>query len=329
MKDSNLLFIISQPRSGSTLLQSILSNNSRVATTSEPWLLLPFLSLYKPALCHASYDYQLMSAAVHEYAHKNIGEEKFASQVTEFLLSLYAPLVKEEVQYVLDKTPRYYEISDLIVRFFPNAKIIILKRNPLDVLYSILNTWHIDSLDKLLSYRNDLLLAPQMMQDFLVKNKNNPNVYSIQYEEMVSQPAVIFKHVYEWLALPYTENVLSYGQNNKWQGQFGDQVGIKKRTTPEASSMGLWREIVKIPFWNNVFRGYSAYLGHEFLADYGNYTGFAPARTKEFNYYLTVYGLKEGRKLQPYLKFKQLMKYMLYRLQMGSHSAPHVYKQTS
>ena len=47
MDEKKLIFIISQPRSGSTLLQSLLSNNDFVATTSEPWILIPFLSFLK------------------------------------------------------------------------------------------------------------------------------------------------------------------------------------------------------------------------------------------------------------------------------------------
>lgn len=41
------IFIISLPRSGSTLLQNILSNNSEISTTSEPWILIPLISFYK------------------------------------------------------------------------------------------------------------------------------------------------------------------------------------------------------------------------------------------------------------------------------------------
>lgn len=43
MNGKNLIFIVSQPRSGSTLLQRILSAHSQICTTSEPWLALPLL----------------------------------------------------------------------------------------------------------------------------------------------------------------------------------------------------------------------------------------------------------------------------------------------
>ena len=36
----NLIFIISQPRSGSTLLQRMLSGNKDIKTSAETWLML-------------------------------------------------------------------------------------------------------------------------------------------------------------------------------------------------------------------------------------------------------------------------------------------------
>ena len=45
--EKNLIFIISPPRSGSTLLQRILNNSSEIETTSEPWFLLHYLGIKK------------------------------------------------------------------------------------------------------------------------------------------------------------------------------------------------------------------------------------------------------------------------------------------
>jgi len=36
----NLIFLISQPRSGSTLLQKILNTHSQIISASEPWIML-------------------------------------------------------------------------------------------------------------------------------------------------------------------------------------------------------------------------------------------------------------------------------------------------
>src|SRR5210317_1980291 len=36
----NLIFLISQPRSGSTLLQYVLAGHTEICTTPEPWIML-------------------------------------------------------------------------------------------------------------------------------------------------------------------------------------------------------------------------------------------------------------------------------------------------
>ena len=59
MLDRNLIFIVSQPRSGSTLLQNLLSNNTQVNTASEPWILLRLAPFFKPSLINATFDYKL------------------------------------------------------------------------------------------------------------------------------------------------------------------------------------------------------------------------------------------------------------------------------
>lgn len=40
MSDSNLIFLISQPRSGSTLLQKLIATSNQIDTLQEPWLML-------------------------------------------------------------------------------------------------------------------------------------------------------------------------------------------------------------------------------------------------------------------------------------------------
>jgi hypothetical protein len=40
MKQNDLVFIISQPRAGSTLLQRILDSHSKVCSPPEPWVML-------------------------------------------------------------------------------------------------------------------------------------------------------------------------------------------------------------------------------------------------------------------------------------------------
>ena len=58
------LFILSLPRSGSTLLQRVLANHPDVATTPEPWVLLPMVYGHTDPDTPAEYDERTCAGAV-------------------------------------------------------------------------------------------------------------------------------------------------------------------------------------------------------------------------------------------------------------------------
>src|SRR5690606_36361791 len=107
MTEDKLLFIVCQPRSGSTLTQKLLSNNPMVDTVSEPWLLLPLLSMYRPELVNAKYNYQVASQAFFDYLKKKDLSEDVRHAIKEVILAL--DWVRGESKYIIDTTPRNYE----------------------------------------------------------------------------------------------------------------------------------------------------------------------------------------------------------------------------
>ena len=158
--ESKLIFLVSQPRSGSTLLQKLVSNNELVDTVSEPWLLLPLLSIYKPDLINAEYNYPVSIKGFFDYLQKKGNENEFRQEYKKLILSLYK--VKDSPQFFIDKTPRYYEMLPEIMQLFPNAKYLILKRNPFASLQSMLSTWSNGKIDYKLfmTFYRDFLAAP-------------------------------------------------------------------------------------------------------------------------------------------------------------------------
>ena len=172
MKSSNgenLIFIISQPRAGSTLLQLMLSGHPDIATTSEPWIALhPVFSLMKEGI-DTVYNSKLARLALIDFLKQSgVDESFYKRQVTSFLLSLYnRSIAHQKKKIFLDKTPRYYHIINELIEIFPNAKFIIIFRNPLAVLNSILTSWVKNDILRLSGNRDDLMIAPQKMIDFI------------------------------------------------------------------------------------------------------------------------------------------------------------------
>jgi hypothetical protein len=65
--DEDLVFIISLPRSGSTLLQRILATRADFVTLSESWLLLPQIGLLFDEGIYAEYNQKLAITAITEF----------------------------------------------------------------------------------------------------------------------------------------------------------------------------------------------------------------------------------------------------------------------
>jgi len=94
----------------------------------------------------------------------------------------------------------------LIKRIFPDAKIIILKRNPFAVINSILgDALPTRKLRRLYMHGVDILHAPVLMQEFVEKHRNDPNVVDVRYEDIVRHPQKEFQRLYDWLELPYNK----------------------------------------------------------------------------------------------------------------------------
>lgn len=281
--EEKLIFLVSQPRSGSTMLQAVLSNNSYINTSSEFWLLLPFLyNQNSNNRIKEKYNEIIAYDALNDFLDKGNLQRYFTNELKEFLLKIYSSLKNNnEVRYVLDKTPRYYLILPDIIELFPNAKIILLKRNPIDVMNSVIRTWSIKKINTLLNSKKDFLEAPFLIHNFIEKNKNNPNLYSLKYEDYIKKPIETSKDIYQWLNLPFKEKFLEFNDNTKIYGKYGDPTGVKKHKKPTIIEQ---KEHLK-PFFKKLIKGYEAYLGNEFLHNYGYEIKTGKRITAQFKYF--------------------------------------------
>lgn len=275
-KEENLIFIVSQPRSGSTYLQNLLSNNNETNTCSESWLLLNFANQFKPDLFKAKFDNQSAVDAFKGYLEK-YPEINFSKLQREFLLNLYQPMFNG-FNFVIDKTPRYWEILNEIVKLFPKSKVIILKRNPSDVIKSMIATWEIKSLDRLNYFRRDILIAPKIIQSFCSIHKDNPNVYVIKYEDLIKEKKKEVRKIYDWIGVDYVDDVIDVSNNSKFKGKYGDPYQNSKQ---KAEKKELIQE------FRNFLLGYNYYLGMSFLAGYGYHLKKTDLKnTFSFKYFL-------------------------------------------
>lgn len=283
MKEESLIFIISQPRSGSTFLQSLISNHEKVNTSSEHWLLLNFANQIKPELVSTKFSNYLAHKAFNDYKSK-YPSFSFKDRFKEFILNLYSPL-SENYTYVVDKTPRYWEIIEEIVETFPKSKIIVLQRNSLDVARSMVKTWGINSFNTLNNYKRDLLLAPLVLEKFVKTHKGNPNIFSITYEELVVDTEMMMKDIFNWINLDFDLSILETSKNQKIKGKFGDPYQNKEHQEDLVTDNRFEESTRFIEF----LKGYANYLGANYLSKFRGYDAEFPMEaSKEFNTFLNL-----------------------------------------
>ncbi|MDH1543291.1 sulfotransferase [Stutzerimonas stutzeri] len=261
MQDDQLIFMISLPRSGSTLLQKILGNHSEIYTRSEPWLMLHPLSALKKGIIQARYNASLAHDGTHDFI-SNIpveGETFYYKQLSKCYLSLYeAYLAESNKNRFLDKTPRYYEIFDELQKTFPNAKFIILYRNPLAILASILETWIKADYEKLKDYSCDLIGGIEFLKrDF----SSYRNTHTVRYEELLLQPENITMQLFEFLQIPNESNCIEYGNQTLEHWRFGDPSTVYNKKRPDPEHISAWQSQLSIPENRKLLSDYLIILG--------------------------------------------------------------------
>jgi hypothetical protein len=239
----NLIFLISQPRSGSTLLQLILAGHPDIATTSEPWIALhPVYALRESGLS-AEYSSSLARNALLEFLRQGGMDEGFyKKQLADFLGSFYArAATRKNARYFLDKTPRYYHIIPELGEMFPDAKFILLFRNPLAVLNSFLKTWVGKNWGRInRDYLNDLMVAPQKLLEGV--EYLSDKCIRVRYEDLVIDPKGTIRKICDHLGVSYSDDLLNYGNRIPQRWEFGDKVGVHAADRPTESSLHKWKE---------------------------------------------------------------------------------------
>lgn len=269
MSEPDLIFLISQPRSGSTLTQKLLSSNKDIYTVSEPWLLLsPVFAMRKQGVS-AIYDHNLANSALHEFLTiLPKGEDDYWEAVRGMYSSLYMKALEGRDENVfLDKTPRYYYIIEELGKIFPNARQLLLVRNPVAVLSSIKRTWCRFNWNKLAAYKDDLLVAPKLLVEASLKPNINQKI--IYYEDLVFNTTASLKDIFSWLQLTYSNTESSSSSMNMDLWKLGDQGLVYEGNKPTDSRMNAWKDHLDSPQFWRCAKEYVDILGDELLGKLG------------------------------------------------------------
>lgn len=263
------VFILSLPRSGSTLLQRILATHSEIETTPEPWIMLPVVFGMRSRGTYAIYDAKVTFEAISGFAGElSEGKHALLSAAHDYGMSIYTRAAQGK-KYFLDKTPRYHLIAGELLEIFNEGKFIVLLRNPLAVLASIIETWRHTHI-----FRVDLYAGLACLVEVL--NSGVGSTHVVNYEDLVMDPEEHLQSICDYLSIDYEPKMLDdFASIEIPAGDFGNpetrtESGTSKYQTVSQEPLAKWSGVLsRNPLRRLMAMRYLKWIGRNRLESMG------------------------------------------------------------
>jgi len=264
MRDLTPVFIFSLPRAGSTLLQRMVAAHPDVATSSEPWLLLPLMDMLQHReQTFTTYGHGMAVTAIREFVNEMDGDvTAFHEEMREFIYRLYRHAAKNGEHYFLDKTPRYHSICKQIIQLFPDAKFIFLFRHPLAVVASMLETFA-DGKWYLYGNRVDLYDGLAALTEGYSEYRDW--VLKVNYENLLLDPASEMKRIFAYLGMTTESEAWRHFHEVEIRGHMKDPTGIGQYKDISTEPLNKWTTTFGNVYRIRWARRYIEWIGSERL----------------------------------------------------------------
>ena len=239
------IFILGLPRTGSTLIERILSSHSQVETFGET---SAFLSSFNVAINDQSRDPMSLLKTI-----KATQNFDFSSLAKSYVSKLYGNNSGKSEGVFIEKLPTNMYFAGVLLRAFPRAKIIYTDRNPLDTCLSnykqifAMHAW---------PYSYDL---KEIADQYILANENidywsaqfPERVLKVSYEDVVTEPKSSIDKLLSFCGLSYEEACYSPEKNSSVSSTASSS---QIRSPINKGSLHKWKKFEKH------FQGVKAYF---------------------------------------------------------------------
>jgi hypothetical protein len=261
------IFVLSLPRSGSTLVQRVLAAHEGVSTAPEPWIVLPQVYALRGRGVYAEYGHALAARALRDFAGRlPEGEATYWAAIRGAIERLYAAAAAPGDRFFVDKTPRYHFVVDELFALFPEAAFIFLWRNPLAVVASTVETWgrgrwmverwRVDLFDGL----DRLVRARERYAD---------RAHSVRFEDLVARPEASWPPLFAAMGIDFDPRSLERFAEVDVEARMGDPTGRRRYATLATEPLDRWKATIHSPLRRRWCREYLRWIGAERLATMG------------------------------------------------------------
>ncbi len=262
-KPSGPLFVVGMWRSGTSLLYTLLNQHPEIALMYEADLpLLPGLFRSSGSKPDWLERWEFWNSALTRH---RIDRQQIPASVPD-LNSAAAMVWKQYAGDAIwgEKSPNYYDSLQSLTREFPNARFIVIWRNPADICRSIVRAAQSGSsfFAKRGIPHRALLGTCRLKSECEALQRQGTPLYQIQYEEMIKDPVRVLCGVCDFLGIPFEPQMASLEDADRSAIYEADHhAGVNSTTIRSKNGKGR-EEVLPLALKNKIER-YVAYWRHE------------------------------------------------------------------
>jgi hypothetical protein len=239
-----MLFVIGAPRSGTTMLERMLSAHSMIQGGPEPHLLTPLAHLGPwDKVDKAPYDHVLAAESqklfIDQLPNKDLDYWEACRAYCDVLYGRFLEASGAR-PICLDKTPAYALILPFMMKVFPDAKFVVLTRHPLAMFSSFANSFFDGDYEVAHKYNPIISRYVPALAAFL--RQDEVPFLHVRYEDLVKDPESWFEKICAHIEIPFEKDAIEYGSKGD-QDQpkgLGDPIGVKQHSRPTTASLKKW-----------------------------------------------------------------------------------------
>jgi hypothetical protein len=239
--EDRLVFLISAPRSGSTLLARILNATDAVSSRPEPHLLTPLAHAGAwQRVQQAPYDPVVSQRAIRSLlADLPAGQAVHRAACRAYADTHYAALLDNGGKALfLDKTPAYALVLPFLTRLYPRARYIVLTRHPAAIFSSYSASFFDNDDHEAVRFNPVLARYVPAIGRFL---RDPPaRLHHVRFEALVCAPAPTLSALSLFLGIADQPDALQYHRVPMSGHGPGDPTGVHRHDRPEPSRASAW-----------------------------------------------------------------------------------------
>ncbi len=222
------IFVIGLPRSGTTLTERIISSHSSVESVGETLFIQMLLRQHSNVQSREGMNTEMIKA---------LAAKDLSAINNEFVDALRYRLGDEP--YFIEKLPLNFMYLGFIAKIFPNAKIVLLDRNPMDVCFSMYKqifTWAYKFSYSLEDLGHFYIAYNRLLEHW--KSILGDRIVEVSYEKLVANPEDETRLLLDKLGLPFEEACLNF-ETNPTPSTTASSVQIRQKA--HTDSVEKWR----------------------------------------------------------------------------------------